>query len=389
MKKKDFSIRNQKIVLVGHVTESYGPMQALPDYLLKNCDLFGVISHPFSYCTIPCSKFYLYKKKKLKVEISGPKYKFKSLFFIQYFSDVLLTFYFLIRAHGRWDIFIGCDCLNAFCGILLKKLKIVRKVVFYENEYKVRRFESVILNSFFQFFNGFTARRADVVWDSPPGLESLRESQSVMPERIIKVPHGVDLEKIKIPRRPFDRYKLVYVGHVTASKGLQLVTSALEEVVKTVPLVKMAIIGSGPFEPELKKMVEEKKLTDNFIFWGFTDHDWTLDYLPKCAMGIAPYVSLDKQALMFAEPLKVKDYLACGLPVIITSFAQLNTNIRENQMGAVVDYEKNQMVEAMLKLLTDDKFYYQCRKNVLSYKGKISWKETFNQAFAKTLQITK
>lgn len=383
------TLRKHRVILVGHVTESYGPMQALPEYCRKKFYHLAVISHPFSYCGILSSQCLFFVKGKLTEKYSWPRHKFKTFYFIHYFGDLLITFYFFLRLRKRWDIFIGCDCLNTFGGVFLKRLRLVQKVIFYENEYKARRFDNVILNLIFQFFNGFTARRSDVIWDSPPGLESLRESQSVIPKRIIRVPHGVDLKKIKVPKEGVNRYELVYVGHVMDSKGLQLVVNALEEVVKTVSQVKMTIIGSGPFEPELKRLADEKGLSNCLNFFGFTDHDWTLSYLPKCGVGLAPYTPLDKQVLMYAEPLKVKDYLACGLPVIITKFSGVANEIEKRKMGIAVEYKQKDLKEAILKLLTDNKFYRDCRKNVLSYDKNITWDETYNQSFGKTFQILK
>ena len=42
-------LRNKLIVEAGHVTEVYGPVQALRNYLLKNTDELVYINHPFSY----------------------------------------------------------------------------------------------------------------------------------------------------------------------------------------------------------------------------------------------------------------------------------------------------------------------------------------------------
>ena len=55
-------IKNLKILIVGHVTESYGPMQSLPEYCRRRVDKFAVISHPFGYCGIPESECLLYQQ---------------------------------------------------------------------------------------------------------------------------------------------------------------------------------------------------------------------------------------------------------------------------------------------------------------------------------------
>ena len=374
------------IALVGHVTESYGPMQALPLYLKKNFDEFMVVSHPFPYCSILQSKCVYIKNQKEIREFSGPKYKFKKFFVVHYVGDFILTLYFFFRLGKKWDFFIGCDCLNAFTGLTLKKLGIAKKVIFYENEYTVKRFRKEILNKIFQFLNEFTARNVDIVWDGPPNLYEVRKNQGVNLEKVILVPHGVDLEKVRILKKN-NQKTLVYIGHVTESKGLQLVVNALKRVSKKVQGIKVVIIGSGPYEDELKKLIKKSRLEKLFTFWGFTDHSWTLSYLPSCGIGLAPYTPLDRQALMYAEPLKVKDYLSCGLPVIITNFGSCAKEIEKKRFGLSVAYSSRELAKAIIKLCTDKGFYKKCRLNILSFFKRITWEETYNSAFEKTFSL--
>ncbi len=382
-------LKSLKILLVGHITESYGPMQALPKYLLGQTKEFAVISHPFPYCDIPCSKAEYFRRGKLIKSQFGPKYKFKNFFVIHYFGDIILTGYFLARLGKKWDIYIGCDCLNALTGILLRSAGVVKRVIFYENEYTVKRFRKETLNKIFHYLNGFAVRQADAVWDSPPNLEEMRASQGADFRKIIRVPHGVDLDKINLlSMGKINRYTLVFVGHLTETKGLQLVVEALGKVIKFFPQVKVAIVGSGPYEVELKRLVSENGLKKFFIFWGFTDHDWTLAYLPTCGVGLAPYPSLYKQALMHAEPLKVKDYLSCGLPVIITRFAPFSKEIEDKKLGVAINYKVKEMEKSIIKLLGDDRFYKICRRNIRLFSNNITWDFTYNQAFKKFFRLS-
>ncbi len=382
-------LKSLKILLVGHVTESYGPMQTLPEYLKKKSFIFSVISHPFSYCQIPQSVCFLFKGGRQIKQYRGPSYKFKNIFVIHYFGDVLLTLYFVLRLKKQWDVYIGCDCLNALTGILLRSAGVVKRVIFYENEYTVKRFRKETLNKVFHFFNGFAVRQADAVWDSPPNLEKVRLSQGADLRKIIRVPHGVDLDKISLPSSgKISRYTLVFVGHLTETKGLRLVVEALRKVIKFFPQVKVAIVGSGPYEEEFKRLVSKNGLEKFFIFWGFTDHDWTLSYLPTCGVGLAPYPSLYKQALMHAEPLKVKDYLSCDLPVVITRFAPFSKEIEDKKLGVAINYKAKEMEKAIIKLLGDDQFYKLCRRNIRLFSNNTTWDFTYNQAFKKFFRLS-
>jgi len=377
-------IKNLKILIVGHVTESYGPMQSLPEYCQKRVKEFAVISHPFSYCTIPYSECLLYLDGKIKKQYRGLKIKTK--WPIHYVADVGLTFWFVIRMRKKWDLFIGSDCLNAFTGIVLRLLGIVSKVVFYEHDYSPERFANWTLDAIFHYINGFSARHADFVWDNPPNLLEMRKKQRVDLKKVIRVPHGVDLSKIKIlPLNKIQRKTLVYVGYIDQNKGLQLVVRAVKTLTRKIPQIKVSVVGSGHYEPEIRKMVRKYKLEKYFDFFGFTSHDWTLGYLPSCAVGLAPYLNRSKSTFRFAEPLKVKDYLSCGLPVIITKVPDMAKEIEAKKLGLAIRYNVDELAKAIFKLLKDDKFYRQCRRNALNYSKNISWNHTFDQAFEKTL----
>lgn len=379
-------IFDKKIILVGHVSESYGPMQALPKYLAKNVHEFAVISHPFSYSGIPtaiCTEFRNGKTKKI---FSGPKYK--PGYLVNFLIDFFLTFYFILRLGRKWDFYIGSDCLNAFSGIILRSIGVTKKVIFYEYDYTPARFQNKILNRIFHWLNGFAAKYSDMIWDNPPKLEKIRTRQGADLKKVLRVPHAVDLDKVRIPALDkINRQTLVYAGHVTRSKGLGLIVEALKRVVKIIPNIRISILGSGPYEPILKQLVKKNRMEKYFKFFGYTDHDWVLSYLPSCGVALAPYLPEEGGTFQYSEPLKVKDYLGCGLPIIITRVPLIAQEIEARKLGIAIDYDEKALGEAIVKLLTNDEFYQICRKNVLKYAANITWDYTYDQTFDKTFKI--
>lgn len=382
------SLKKLKILSVGHVTESYGPMQALPKYLTKKKADFAVIAHPFKISAIPASTFTVYSKGKELKKLSGISYKtWEPLHFL---IDTLTTFYFVFRAGQKWDLYIGSDSLNVFSGLILRTIGVVKKVVFYEYDYTPHRFSNKLLNGIFHWFNRVAARNADVVWDNPPNLMVIRKKQGADREKVFRVPHGVDLDQVKIP--PFNkikRYTLVYTGHVTISKGLQLLIDSLPDVIKKIPQVKVAIVGSGPYEAEYKKLVKKNKLFKYFKFFGYTQHDWTLAYLPGCAAALAPYIPEEGGTFQYAEPLKIKDYLGCGLPVIVTRVPAFHREIEKKKLGIAINYEAKELTKAIIKLLKNERFLKTCRQNAQRYAANITWDYTYDKAFQKTLRLVK
>lgn len=382
-------IRDLKILLVGHITESYGPMQALPEYLVKYAvDEFAVIAHPLPYTEIQASRCQVFRGGKVVRQLKGPDYKtFEPL---HYVGDVLLTFCFLLKLGGGWDLYIGSDCLNTFTGVILRFLGVVKKVVFYEIDYTPQRLRPEILNRVFHWFDKFAARGADVIWDNPPNLTEIRRRQGADLGRIVRVPNGIDLDQVTIPEsKDVQRNTLAYAGHVVKSRGMQLAVPAIAEVAKQIPDVKVAIVGGGPYEQTLKELVKQYGVEKHFEFFGYTKHEWTLSYLPSCGAALAPYLPEERGTFQYADSLKVIEYLGCGVPTIVTRVPPRADEIEKEQLGIAINYDQRELEEAILKLLTDDQFWETCRRNAIAYSARLMWDKTFNGAFRQTLALAR
>ena len=75
-------------------------------------------------------------------------------------------------------------------------------------------------------------------------------------------------------------------------------------------------------------------------------------------------------------------YLACGLPVIITKVPPIAREIEENKAGIAIDYKKEELANAVFKLLGDEKLYLEYRKNATLMAKQFDWVSILNKAFS-------
>ncbi len=54
-----------KVFVAAHVSEVYGPVQALRDYLAREAEEAWILTHPFPYTGLPCSMLEGYAKGRL------------------------------------------------------------------------------------------------------------------------------------------------------------------------------------------------------------------------------------------------------------------------------------------------------------------------------------
>jgi glycosyltransferase involved in cell wall biosynthesis len=106
------------------------------------------------------------------------------------------------------------------------------------------------------------------------------------------------------------------------------------------------------------------------------------EILSRCAISIAPYVPGVAYSIQYTDPAKVKEYIECGTPVIMTKVPELAGEIHKKEAGFSVDYNMEEMTDAILKLLTDDELWLEYRKNIRQLADDYDYIKLFDQAFS-------
>lgn len=382
------SLKDKLILEAGHITEVYGPVQALKNYLIKNCNNFICISHPFSYSKLEGTEVIYFKNKTEEKKEKGHKrIKFQV---IQWIKDFFFNLCFGFKMKEKIDIFLGVDNLNALSGIILKKFGRVKKVYYYVIDHMNQRFKNPIYNFLYGIIDGIACRDSDIIWSLSKRIaEAKNKKFKKIEHKNIVVPVGVELEKIdkfnldeKISKK-----SLVVMSMLDETKGVDMMIEAMKDIVKEVPTAKLLIIGTGPYERTLKELTEKLGLGNCVQFLGVMDHDTLFKFIPHERIGIATYKDEVNSYTYYADPTKPKEYLACGMPVVITSVPWISDEIRNRPMGVVCLYEKKDIARACIKLLKDDVFYIICFKNAMEYAATLSWDKIYDEAFSKSESI--
>ncbi len=383
MKKINYS--NLKIGIISH-TFTTGPNSELEKFLKQKVDSLFCISHPFSFAHDIRSCYKLYKKGELQKEHYAYPFKFPDI--ILFFKDVFFTLNWIIFVAPRLDLIIAIDNLNAFSAWLLKRIGKTKKVIFYTIDYVPNRFNNKVLNRFYHWVDSFCVKNSDKVWNLSSIMISERQKKGISSkytEKQITVPIGTDLSVKVIPLSEVERYSIAFMGHIREGHGLQLAIDVMPDIVKRIPEAKLVIIGTGPLESLLKDRVEKLGLTKNIEFVGFIkSHEEMQDRLAKCAIAIAPYEDDEKTFTRYTDPGKPKSYMASGLPVIITKVPQVAFEIDKAQAGAAIDYNADQLVEAVISFLADYEKLELYRNNARKFAEQFDWEMIIDQALSKS-----
>lgn len=373
---------NQKIAIVTH-DMFYGVPHALRDYILdKKAKELLFISHPL--VEQRRSSVVLYRKGRLISQryITQPIHGIFS-----YILDFLLTIYWVIKQKDKFNMLIAIDPLNAMSGLILKKLGKIDKVIFYSMDFNPIRFNSALLNFIFHKIEEICVKNADEVWNVSPKIAEGREkflsiSQKKYNQKIVS--SGVWIDKIKqVPFSEVKKHQLLFLGHILKKQGLQMVLEATVDIIKIIPDFKFLILGGGEYEEVLKSKAKKLGIENHVEFKGWIRDREIIDTtLGESAAAIVTYVPEREKLYNFSyygDPIKLKEYLASGLPVILTDVPHNAREIERNNCGIVVEYKKEKIANAIIEILGNNKRLREYRKNAVKYARKFDWNVIFSE----------
>lgn len=381
---------NKSIIISTHVY-SWGPAQDLRDYLVKNkIKKVIFIGHPlFLDPKLQGSGYELYCDGKKIQEYYG-KIK-KSPLLMSLLHDLFFTIFWTLRFGKKWDVFFGSDNLNAMAGVILKKSGLVKTVIYYVMDYNPQRFENKILNYAYHWIDRFCVKYSDETWNVSPRMSMARKKYFNFTAPNQKtVPVGMWFKRIKrLNFSDIEKQTLVYLGHVIKKQGIQHIIGAVPLIIKKIPNFKFVIIGGGDYMNTLKKQTEKLRVTKYILFLGYIKDNTEIEnLLTKCALAVAPY-EREIEGLIsytyFADPGKIKLYLAAGLPVIMTDVPYNAKDLVKNQCAKIVELNDKDITKAILDLMTNDKRLDEYRINAVKYASKFDWDLIFESNLKRIL----
>jgi glycosyltransferase involved in cell wall biosynthesis len=315
------------------------------------------ITHSFSDAKDRVSKFKWYKEGKLFQEKIGRDFINYPEILI-YFKEFLFTFLTIIKTNLIWDKYIGMDGLCVFFGIFLKKFNKVKDTIFWVIDFVPNnRFDSKIKNFVYSKINIFGYKNAEELWDLSPRMHEARNKFLHLKLSDYKkhkiVPYGVWWEKIKrYSYEECQKNTLVFMGHLLEKQGVQFIIKALPSLIKEIPNFKFKIIGTGNYKENLEKLAREIGVEKNCHFLGkIENHKELQEEIAKSTISIAPYSKKHDTWTYYADPGKVKEYLACGVPLLLTDIPWNAKEIDSNKCGFIISLEPTDIKNHIIKLL--------------------------------------
>lgn len=374
-----------KVLIVGNNHTGSAPIRAfrfLRDQ--KWAKRVTFIGHPLAEESVRRSQF-LQFETATNQERERAIRREPSLGSLSYVVDILATLRLLVSAGSRYDLYIGSSPHLGLLGLILRALGIVRHTVFWTVDYFPNRFANAHLNRLYLKLDETCVIRSDYAWNLTAAMGDARRERGIRVEdgRMYTVPHPIeDRELRSVPTEGAEPDALLYSGLLKPEYGFDLLLDALPLVAEKRPGVKVTITTYGEIADGVEKALEERGLEGRFRMLGYVaDHDEYSRVVQRHRLGLATYRPTRQAYKRYADVSRAKTYLARGLPVVITRVPPIAAEIEREGAGIVIDYDKQQLAEAILKLLSDDGFHRQCRENAIALAQQYRADKVFSSAF--------
>lgn len=341
------------------------------------------IRHSFSDAPDRCSYFSWYKNGKLYKEYRTKDYKKWNEILI-YLKEFYFTWKWVWQSKIKWDYYIGMDGLCSFWGNILRFFKKVKKTVYWAIDFvPEKRFNSAIKNKIYHLINISSYKKSDEMWDLSPRMAEARErflGVKLTDYRLHKVvPYGVWCDRIKKYKyEECEKNTLVFMGHLLEKQGVQLVIKAIPEIIKKIPNFRFKIIGGGQYKERLIKLAKDVSVIKYCDFKGrIEDHRELENEIAKSCLAIVPYIKELDTWTYYADPGKIKTYLACGVPVLLTEIPWNAKEIESNKCGKIISENESDIVAEIIELMKEHRNQIY-RNNAIEYSKTFDYKNIFN-----------
>lgn len=151
----------------------------------------------------------------------------------------------------------------------------------------------------------------------------------VLPKKVYNkvIENGIDQNEFRPMKTKF-KYDVLFIGRLIEVKGVDVLIKAIGLINKR--NLKVAIVGSGPREDDLKSLVKKLGLGSQIIFLGRIPQDEIATLYNSSRVIALP--SISKEGILTT----MLEAASCGRPVITTTGGSMEEFINDGETGLLV-----------------------------------------------------
>ena len=194
------------------------------------------------------------------------------------------------------------------------------------------------------------------------------DDKRLTPDKVVAVRGGVDVKTPAfIPELEGKEFDAVFLGRFHPQKGVLELIDIWEYVCKRKKDAKLAMIGVGELESEVKAKIKKYGLENNIVFFGFKDGVEKLKIFKDSKVVVHPAV-YDSGGMAACEAM------ACGLPGVSFDLPALKTYYPKGMLKTPC-FDLKVFAENIYTLLENEDFYQKLKREALELAKEWDWEK--------------
>lgn len=210
-----------------------------------------------------------------------------------------------------------------------------------------------------QSFQIIDMNMAHLVRVVTPGMKKVFISYGIQLNKIFVVGNGTNTNFFKpIPRDEvmkklqLDGSKIYvgFMGNLVVWQGVGWVLKNISTLIKTHQNLCFIIAGGGPLLSHLKYLANQMGIANHILFYGNVDyHDapWVINAFD---IALAPFMK-GRNERIGLSPLKIRDYAACGCPVLAARIQGIDDHHEESGIELFEPEDEKDFLKKLESLL--------------------------------------
>ena len=138
------------------------------------------------------------------------------------------------------------------------------------------------------------------------------------------------------------------------------------------------IAGRGPLLDDLREQAHRLGLAETVAFTGFVED--LEEFVASGSVAVAPYDTAADSFTRFADPSKVRAYMAAGLPVVMTDVPPNAEELAAEGGAELVPYTSEGLADGIARALDSPDEWRRRRASALAYARRFDWEEIVSRA---------
>lgn len=248
---------------------------------------------------------------------------------------------FIKKFPKSYDLAIGY--ISGETGYYLSKVEAKKKIVWVHNDYNGAKYSRKFDYQHFLYVD-------KIVSISESCVEILKETFPEFAEKLICIPNITSAGMVRKRAEEYvpeeftkDKINILSVGRLTQQKGFDLAIQAAKLLKSKINFI-WYILGSGPLEDALKKMVAKADLEEHVKFLGVRENPYP--YIKYCDIFVQPSRYEGKSVVI--DEAKI-----IGKPIVATNYSTVKDQLENEQEGLIVEMSGSGVAAGIQRIVQD------------------------------------